>query len=54
MKADDGADAKPPTLYSSVPSCLTAPPMGWMSWEVFRCGVNCSQDPTRATDYNET
>ena len=21
------------------------PPMGWMSWEVFRCNVDCAADP---------
>ena len=21
------------------------PPMGWMSWERFRCNTNCSADP---------
>jgi len=21
------------------------PPMGWMSWELFRCDVNCTTDP---------
>ena len=22
------------------------PPMGWMSWQVFRCDVNCTKDPS--------
>ena len=21
------------------------PPMGWMSWEIFRCNVDCEKDP---------
>ena len=27
-------------------SLARTPPMGWMSWELFRCDVDCSVDPT--------
>jgi alpha-N-acetylgalactosaminidase len=27
-------------------SLARTPPMGWMSWELFRCDVDCSTDPT--------
>ena len=29
----------------SFPGCLRKPPMGWMSWEIFRCDVNCDEKP---------
>lgn len=22
------------------------PPMGWLSWEVFQCTINCDQEPS--------
>ncbi|KAJ8611949.1 hypothetical protein CTAYLR_004387 [Chrysophaeum taylorii] len=25
---------------------VVLPPMGWMSWEVFRCNIDCSEDPS--------
>ena len=31
--------------YPSFPGCLRKPPMGWMSWEIFRCDVDCADDP---------
>ena len=24
---------------------VLAPPMGWMSWEIFRCNTDCTKDP---------
>jgi len=26
-------------------SLAATPPMGWMSWELFRCNVDCEADP---------
>merc|ERR1719305_200350 len=28
------------------------PPMGWMSWEVFRCQVNCTSHPDSCINEN--
>merc|ERR1712063_88886 len=28
------------------------PPMGWMSWEIFRCQTNCSSHPNACIDHN--
>lgn len=28
------------------------PPMGWMSWEIFRCEVNCTTHPDACIDHN--
>merc|ERR1712113_794716 len=28
------------------------PPMGWMSWEVFRCQTNCASHPDSCIDHN--
>ena len=27
------------------------PPMGWMSWERFRCNVDCKNDPDNCIRY---
>merc|ERR1719272_1079811 len=27
------------------------PPMGWMSWEVFRCDVHCTSGPSQCIDH---
>ena len=40
-------------LLLLLPTCLVAldnglartPPMGWMSWERFRCNTDCKNDP---------
>merc|ERR1711966_377920 len=26
-------------------SLARTPPMGWMSWEIFRCDIDCNKDP---------
>ena len=39
------ATAGPSGAYPSFPGCLRKPPMGWMSWEIFRCDVKCDEDP---------
>merc|ERR1712179_491956 len=28
------------------------PPMGWMSWEIFRCQTNCASHPDSCIDHN--
>lgn len=32
--------------FASANKLSLTPPMGWMSWEVFRCRTDCSTDPT--------
>eukprot|EP01052_Picozoa_sp_SAG31_P046951 SAG31_NODE_9186_length_1319_cov_2.740164_1_plen_119_part_00 len=32
-------------IHSS--TSFSPPVLGWMSWEVFRCDINCTLDPTR-------
>jgi len=34
------------TTVAARNSLARTPPMGWMSWELFRCDVDCSVDPT--------
>ena len=29
----------------AAPKLARTPPMGWMSWEIFRCDVDCDKDP---------
>ena len=36
---------------ASFPGCLRKPPMGWMSWEIFRCDVNCELNPTACINH---
>lgn len=31
-------------MQANLPVART-PPMGWMSWEIFRCDIDCGQDP---------
>lgn len=28
------------------------PPMGWMSWEMFRCDIDCDKEPTHCINAN--
>eukprot|EP01116_Phalansterium_solitarium_P006573 TRINITY_DN188_c0_g1_i1.p1 TRINITY_DN188_c0_g1~~TRINITY_DN188_c0_g1_i1.p1 ORF type:complete len:422 (+),score=159.08 TRINITY_DN188_c0_g1_i1:105-1370(+) len=37
--------------YKMNPS-TNVPPMGWMSWEIFRCDIDCSTDPTNCISEN--
>ena len=36
---------------ASYPGCLRKPPMGWMSWEIFRCDVDCETNPTACINH---
>eukprot|EP00931_Biecheleriopsis_adriatica_P101704 TRINITY_DN76789_c0_g1_i1.p1 TRINITY_DN76789_c0_g1~~TRINITY_DN76789_c0_g1_i1.p1 ORF type:complete len:432 (-),score=70.60 TRINITY_DN76789_c0_g1_i1:22-1317(-) len=33
-------------------SLARTPPMGWMSWEVFRCDTDCAKHPTSCIDHH--
>ena len=33
-------------------SLAKTPPMGWMSWELFRCDVDCEKDPDMCISEN--
>jgi hypothetical protein len=43
--ADQAAVQNASSIPSSPP--FSPPTMGWMSWEVFRCDINCTLDPAR-------
>ena len=32
-------------MLASAAKLARTPPLGWMSWEIFRCNTNCAADP---------
>jgi len=35
---------------SANPALAATPPMGWMSWEIFRCETDCANHPDACID----